>query len=491
MVRRRGAGIKWTTGRDAGVDLSRQVLGMFALIVAGRKPPGARSPSEAAAAHAGYPVSGPTVAAGTGMPPDVSFGGSHGYRGGAARGIVAQFPSGTSGREAVSPPSRNASTKDLPMSTPVLMVSTCGISALANSNRDQIELLNSNANQPDCELDSATRGAIDSCICKMESRLNAIGHADLRRESAELNGILGWYSEAPQATQGPPDQHILLHSDTYLGQRVAECLADRLRKLSQNTPGIIVQTQSVPKLRTSNLADFRESLNFLVSWCDETLPVWRGHGYRTVFNLTGAFKSLAGFMQVLGMFHADEMIYVFETGNEMLRIPRIPLDIESALTETFENNLPLFRKLDDERATCERKEIQALPEMLFFELQGEAELSAWGRLAWRKYKSELYQSTALPSISHQLAISEAAENQAKQLERPQLHLFNQRMDDLARYLDSGRKRSLQRLDFKKLQGNPKPPSDHECDLWSGSGGWRAFGHFDGDTFVVDSIGPHL
>jgi len=36
-----------------------------------------------------------------------------------------------------------------------------------------------------------------------------------------------------------------------------------------------------------------------------------------------------------------------------------------------------------------------------------------------------------------------------------------------------------------------PPSTHELYLWSDSGAWRLFGHYESSTFIADSIGPHL
>ena len=71
--------------------------------------------------------------------------------------------------------------------------------------------------------------------------------------------------------------------------------------------------------------------------------------------------------------------------------------------------------------------------------------------------------------------------------------FMKRLDDLARFLESGRSgdANVKRLDFKTLEGNPKPPATHEFDLWTDKRGWRGFGHFDGNVFVLDSVGEGI
>jgi hypothetical protein len=59
----------------------------------------------------------------------------------------------------------------------------------------------------------------------------------------------------------------------------------------------------------------------VIRWCQDTLPGYRESGYHIVFNLTGGFKSIQGWMQTLGMFYADEIVYIFETGKELLPGP--------------------------------------------------------------------------------------------------------------------------------------------------------------------------
>ncbi len=53
----------------------------------------------------------------------------------------------------------------------------------------------------------------------------------------------------------------------------------------------------------------------------------RVQGYHIIVNLSGSFESLQAYAQTLGMFYADEIIYVFEARDSpLIRIPRLPLE---------------------------------------------------------------------------------------------------------------------------------------------------------------------
>jgi hypothetical protein len=82
---------------------------------------------------------------------------------------------------------------------------------------------------------------------------------------------------------------------------------------------------------------------------------------RVTFNLVGGFKSLQGYMQTLGMLFADESVYVFEGERELLRIPRLPLDIDSSCRKTMEENLLLFRRLSFASEGVSSTECAGLP----------------------------------------------------------------------------------------------------------------------------------
>jgi putative CRISPR-associated protein (TIGR02619 family) len=308
--------------------------------------------------------------------------------------------------------------------------------------------------------------------------------SNARSLSAEVNGILGIYEN--QIQQAKADLHILLHTDTLQGELAAHTLNDWLAKCEINA-----YCQRIERLNTENLEAFHEGINSLLHWAAETIPGYRQSGYNVVFNLVGGFKSFQGFMQSLGMFYADELVYIFESSNQLLRMPRLPVDLNHSARELLETHALVIRKLDAGLPINDLSAIVSLPETFLYRFGGEFDLSPWARLVWKQHKPNLYRSSPQPSISPLLVLSEKTVALASRLQPERLAIFNERMDDLAVYLEKGQKNCPKRLDFKQLKGNPCPPATHECDLWADADTQRAFGCFIRDKFHVEWIGRAL
>ncbi len=366
-----------------------------------------------------------------------------------------------------------------------LIVSTCGTSLLTNGADDALRrVLTRTANARLADLAQEDREQIQARVAEQQAGLNGASHTEVRRLSAELNGILGLYENQPEL--GKADQHVLLHTDTFQGEVVANMIRDWL-----TSRGLSASCELVRELSTARLEAFRVGMNELLNWSDRTLPGYRDAGFHVVFNLVGGFKSIQGFMQTLGMFYADETVYIFEAGNELLRIPRLPIEINAGARESLRQNLTAIRLLDAGLPLADRQLLPAIPETFLYRLGDEVDLSVWGRLIWKRHKPEFYREQPLPTLSSWLVPSSKTLDQAQQLPPERIAVFNERMDDLAVYLEGGQKNCPKRLDFKALKGNPCPPATHECDLWADADTQRAFGHFAGTVFEVDRIGAAL
>ena len=133
-----------------------------------------------------------------------------------------------------------------------------------------------------------------------------------------------------------------------------------------------------------------------------------------------------------------------------------------------------------------------LPETFLFEDPGDDSvvLSEWGTAFWAKVRPGIYGGRLMEPLSDCLRFSEAFNSQVADrkpsilVNSDKLDTLNQRLDGLARYLDDSQ--NLTGLDFKKLQGNPKPPCTHEFDVW-GDQEYRCFGRYVDKVFVVESI----
>ena len=111
----------------------------------------------------------------------------------------------------------------------------------------------------------------------------------------------------------------------------------------------------IDDLNTSSLEEFRLGIDELIKWCVGTLPGYRASGYKIVFNLVGGFKALHGYMQTLGMFYADETVYIFETSRELLSIPRMPVDLEASAKQAVRE-----RSATRDTAAYRRRQVQPL-----------------------------------------------------------------------------------------------------------------------------------
>ena len=368
----------------------------------------------------------------------------------------------------------------------LVMVSSCGTSSLTNgADGEMRDLLRRTANYGKREYSEEDLRKVDDRVRCVREKLFSSSPEDVKRVSAELHGLISYYGNT--LSNANQNTHIFLHTDTYQGECVAGILVDWMLKQKQNA-----QSQAVEGLNTKNADSFREGMSRLVRWCDETIRGYRDQKYRVVFNLVGGFKVLQGFLQTLGMFFADESVYVFEGEESLLRIPRLPLDLDDGTKRVMRDNIDLFRRLDWSDGV-KRTECASLPDTLVYCAGEECVFSPWGELLWSRIRPELYEDKVLPSPSPKIRFTKAAEETMKDFDKERRSQFNERLDDLARHLESGRSgnTNVNRLDFKTLEGNPKPPATHEFDLWADRRGWRGFGHFDGNVFVLDSVGEGI
>lgn len=376
-----------------------------------------------------------------------------------------------------------------------LVVSTCGTSVLTNGAGDDMRrLLVTYANKKEKDIPSTEREGIDRWI---EERSKELGNAcdDVAaRMSAEINGLLAFYRAKGTGVRGhEQDQHYLLVTDTYLGERAFLCISNWIEHRFGRPP----QKVSAGGLNTADIGNFRAALTDIVNELDKQhrLADWRNQGYYVAFNLTGGFKSVNGFMQTVGMLFANECFYLFEGSKEVMRVPRLPITLDTA--SAFDDNLTAVRRMaNGEELT--RTECGTLPETLLFEVSGsDVMLSEWGLSLWIAERRKHYGQALMTPISKQLRFSDHFQRQGDEKERilrqdDRLAQLNCRLDELARCIDGGGQvgnYNPRGLRFKKL-ANQKSGSTHEFYIWTDLD-HRGYGHYDDNRFVVDRIDDHL
>jgi len=367
------------------------------------------------------------------------------------------------------------------MTQPLFVLSSCGTSSLTNGASDiERKTITRWTNAPTKEtVESADRQILEARIAVVRETLRTAEKEQAGRMSAELKGILALSEGRPQRNA---DYHLLLCTDTWLGRTAADLAAEWLRERGEN-----VTLHQQTGLRTQLLHEFQIGLSDLVQWCDEVTSGYRAAQYRIVFNLTGGFKSVQGFLQTLGMFYADEVVYIFESGEELLRIPRLP--IQMVAEDRFRERLTDFRRLSLDLPI---ESVEGLPETLLTQFGGMVDLSPWGRLMWEQSRKAIYSERVWESPSSKLRYGKDFEGSVRGLPPDRCYNVNRKMEVLAQFLEKGEKYNTKALDFKALRGNPIPPSTHEIDAWSDLDARRCFGHYEAEgVFVIDRLDKAL
>lgn len=270
-----------------------------------------------------------------------------------------------------------------------LIISTVGTSLITNiaDKQEQILLYKfSNCNESECPAD--VKKLINQLYPEVAKKLNSNDFHYLRRQSAELNGILGYYNENLSGRNN--DIHFLICTDTYQGLKSAELVKDFLTK--QNLGCNIYPPKN---LSTKDKNAFSEGIKSLLKWFDEIIYDYKKSGYQIIFNLTGGFKSLQGYLNTIAMFYADKIIYIFESEHsELIEIPRLPIRIDY---EPFERNKVKLLLLNAGKL-YEVNDFDDFPESAFDTIDRKIILSVWGEVIWNKVKYDLFDE--LPELPY-------------------------------------------------------------------------------------------
>ena len=370
-----------------------------------------------------------------------------------------------------------------------ITISTCGTSIFTNgTDQETVKFLRDNANKKENEYSPDGLAKIDKLIEDKRSKLIDAAPQEVQKLSAELNGFITFYENGAKLNEARENVHYLIHTDTYQGVKAAELIREWGEHHKINMQAVLIND-----LNTKSVEEFRLGANNLIEWCVGTLPGYRSQGYEIIFNLVGGFKSLQGYMQTLGMFYADETIYIFESGGELLSIPKMPVDFSENAKQSIIKNLKTFRRLQFSDLSLE--ECSGIPETLLEIIDGKCTLSMWGEMIWKDTQQKIYSEKVMAPLSDKVKLTDKIRKTIEALETDRILKFNKQIDEFSRYVDGGLKDALNNIDFKKLKSDKKAPSTHEFDLWADMRGWRVFCHYDeGDEskdIILDSAGEGI
>jgi putative CRISPR-associated protein (TIGR02619 family) len=267
-----------------------------------------------------------------------------------------------------------------------VVISTIGTSLLTNqikrSEEPEKDWYNQLRDSANLTLESTPKEVveiIENLKLRAIEKLKSSSIPQIRLASAELNGIYGLYKN--ELAQGIQDIHWLISTDTAQGKATAEIVEKFLQDQGLTNTSILTPD----KLSTATTEAFSEGIDNLLEWLQKEIIPLR-NSYKICFNLVGSFKSLQGYLNTIGMFYADEIIYIFE-GKEsnLITIPRLPIKVDESLIAPYTVQLALMA----EGIGLNPSEIQGIPEALIGEFNGKKILSNWGNLIWDESKDNL------------------------------------------------------------------------------------------------------
>jgi len=384
-----------------------------------------------------------------------------------------------------------------------IILSTCGTSFLTNRVEENLRaLLTRHANvKKKEEVPAKERNSIENHIRKRQTESAGFSQEEARRDSAELNGILSYYGGRPDGR----DAHYLLATDTWFGEATAEIVKAWLA-----TNGISnCQVIRHPDLQTANWREFSSSLSDLVKWChetfgsarstktcplcgsdmvcEETLRPQRSAHRRVIFNLSGGFKSETGFLQMLGMFYADETVYIFERSGELMRIPRLPVKMEDK--QAIRDDLADFR-----RAALKLTVEAEKSGIYWFEAGGQYDLTPWGELIFVQHKTKIYEEKILPPPSDTICFGAGFLKSCEGENGERIRLINERIDQLAQFKERPNHPNPKSLHYHPIHNSSGevPQASHEIYAWSDQDAKRIYcREIAGGTTELICLGKHL
>jgi putative CRISPR-associated protein (TIGR02619 family) len=273
-----------------------------------------------------------------------------------------------------------------------LVISTVGTSLLTNQisprrdPKDWSSRLQEMANKTQDEIRTYHQDVYD-IIQKLKERAEESLYngttLEIREASAELNGIYAIYEE--DLEKGKEDIHWLIATDTAQGQTTAEMVKEFLFKRGIKNTHIYPEPNS--GFSTASTSNFSQGMAQIISWLKELIKGYQEsysrNQFKIVFNLVGGFKAIQGYMNTIGMFYANEIVYIFEGSNQPIKIPRLPVDINLPEVEPYKVQLAM---MDVAEILTSWEDAEKVPEDWRIVVEPEMTLSTWGKLIWQQCK---------------------------------------------------------------------------------------------------------
>ena len=360
------------------------------------------------------------------------------------------------------------------------ILTSCGLSILTNYLRQKHKIYPNEvykyANLKKEEIDKEFLEKVHSAINELKTTIVNFSEEELKKISAELNALVTFYSNNFKKE----DYHLLLHTDTYLGDEVAFIIEHFLQ-----SKGLIVEKICATDLKTDSIEEFQLSLSEIIKSLSERIEGFKNSGYEILFNLTGGFKGSNSFLQTMASLYADKSFYIFETANELLTIPRLPIKIDD---EFFNEHINIFRA-NEIGLNLKQSQLEKLPKSVVNQIGHEYIISPWGEMVWQKYKNKIYRKNLIEPISNEIVYSTEFRKDFEKLNPEEKYQLNKSIDKLEKYIyDKTNPRSLR---YHDLKGEVAKQYSHEFYPFDGNDSRRAYCNEKSGVIFLEKIDAHL
>lgn len=363
-----------------------------------------------------------------------------------------------------------------------------------NNLSEQAKTYNALLNKREEDLNPSEKSQIDHIIANLNQILLTQNETELGRASAETNSIIKYWQYCKDKNKMPNHViHYLLVTDTYIGKEIGTTLKNAFEK--NDKLGLTlseVEVRVINDLNTDSIANFQKGLSNLTMEVLDLIKYYGGERESFTFNLSGGFKGVLAYLNTIANLYAEESIYIFENGKDLLVIPSFPVEkLNPENMDVIQNNFDALRKLNN-GSRVNPSQLDKLDNFYVEQNGKNIDFTPYGLMVFDQYKSVAYQKQIFSPTSKRIKFGKKFIASCAQLHANEYCLLNEQLDLLSRYCETGN--NPNKLDYKKLKSKNTKDGiavTFEFDAFGGSDSRRCYCNQDNDTITVEILDTHL
>jgi len=204
-------------------------------------------------------------------------------------------------------------------------------------------------------------------------------------------------AEIKSITQLLKEEKTLLHvcllaSDTVTSRLAAEIIKDLFDEQKDIEVSFNENQDVISGLQVEDHTEFCRTgaHNFIT----RVIRIINDKGVNTIFNISSGYKSIVPFMTIMANAYDCEIVYIFEESNCLIRIPKVPIQIDFSIFRQFYHQIVMLEVgIENYNKTKGEffQEFSKLEEKGLVEITGAyAQLSPIGIIFYERYKAQIF-----------------------------------------------------------------------------------------------------